>query len=86
MEPPPRRHRGRGLAAAPPDRSALGRLRRATYVGGTLSSLRDGTEGNLSFADRARLLFLAAEGGAASNPPAAGRVGGARTGRGPAGR
>jgi len=54
----------RALAAAPPDRSALGRLRRAIYVGGTLSSLRDGTEGNLSFADRARLLFLAAEGGA----------------------
>jgi hypothetical protein len=43
---------------APPDPSTLGRQRRATYVGGTLHNVPEGSAGTVAFPDRDRMVLL----------------------------
>ena len=43
---------------APPDAASLGRQRRATYVGGTLHEIAEGSAGTVAFPDKERMVFL----------------------------
>ena len=43
---------------APLDATSLGRLRRATYVAGTLPGVAEHSEGSISFPDKERMVFL----------------------------
>jgi serine/threonine protein kinase len=43
---------------APPDAATLGRQRRATYVGGTLSQIAEGSVGSVAFPDKERMVLL----------------------------